>query len=249
MPELTPTRWQQFFDSHAERYEENVFTKNTVAEVDFFLSLFPLSVGSSVLDVGCGTGRHSIELARRGFKVTGLDLSDGMLGIARKNAHEAGVDVEWVQGDATQMSFDRTFDAAICLCEGAFGLIEQGDDPEEHDRAILRKVSAALKPGGPFLLTALNGYSAIRRIKDENVISGAFDPVTMVAEYADDWELPEGQKTVLIRERLFIAPEITRMLRESGFRVDHVYGGTAGNWGRRPLNMDEVEAMFVCRRV
>src|SRR4051794_38434863 len=113
MPELAPTGWKQFFDSHAERYDENAFTRNTVAEVDFFLNLFPLSRGAAILDVGCGTGRHSVELAKRGFKVTGLDLSEGMLKVARRRAEEAGVEVEFVQRDATDFSFDRSFDAAI----------------------------------------------------------------------------------------------------------------------------------------
>ena len=73
--------WQEFFDSQASTYEENPFTKNTVTEVDFLLSLYPLQPGASILDVGCGTGRHSIELAKRGFNVTGLDLSEKMLEI------------------------------------------------------------------------------------------------------------------------------------------------------------------------
>ncbi len=71
--------WETFFDAHAEIYDENVFTKNTVNEVDFLLEELGLAPGGSVLDVGCGTGRHSIELAKRGYSVTGLDISSEML--------------------------------------------------------------------------------------------------------------------------------------------------------------------------
>src|SRR5260370_209411 len=98
---MPPTSWQSFFDAHAPRYQENRFTQNTLAELEFFLSLFPLAKGSRILDGGCGTGRHSIEMAKRGFNVTGLDLSPGMLQVAQKNAAEAGVEVEWLNGDAT----------------------------------------------------------------------------------------------------------------------------------------------------
>src|SRR4051812_35415573 len=133
---MPPTDWQRFFDAHAERYEENVFTKNTKAEVDFFLSLFPLAKGARILDVGCGTGRHSIELATRGYQMTGLDISSGMLTVAHRNAAAAGVDVDWVQGDATNFAFDEPFDAAMCVCEGAFGLIGGDDDPETHDANV-----------------------------------------------------------------------------------------------------------------
>lgn len=246
---MPPTSWQQFFDLHAAHYDENVFTKNTLAEVEFFLGLFPLAKGARILDVGCGTGRHSIELAKRGFQVTGLDLSSGMLDVAKGKAQDARVEVEWIHGDATNFTVDKPYDAAMCVCEGAFGLIGSDDDPETHDLNVLKCTAAALRTGGGFLLTALNAYGAIRRFTDENVQGGAFDPATMVAEYEDEWDLPEGKKTLTVRERLFIAPEVTRMLREAGFRVNAVYGGTAGNWGRRPIILDEIEAMYVATKV
>ena len=246
---MPPTSWQQFFDAHAEHYDENIFTKNTLAEVEFFLGLFPLAKGARILDVGCGTGRHSIELAKRGYKATGLDLSNGMLDVARKKARDAGVEVEFIQRDATSFQVSQPYDAALCVCEGAFGLIGANDDPETHDLNVLKCSAAALRPGGGFLLTALNAYGAIRRFTDDNITNGAFDPATMIAEYEDEWDLPEGKKTLVVRERLFIAPEVTRMLREAGFRVNAVYGGTAGNWGRRPISLDEIEAMYVASRL
>jgi SAM-dependent methyltransferase len=85
--------WQEFFDGHAPNYLQNCFTKNTVAEVDFLIDALGLSAGASVLDVGCGTGRHAIELARRGYRVTGVDISAGMLEQAKKEAQAAGVEV------------------------------------------------------------------------------------------------------------------------------------------------------------
>ena len=85
-------------------------------------------------------------------------------------------------------------------------------------------------------------------MKDEMVLEGRFDPATMYANYQDQWDLPEGPRIMTVRERLFIAPEVVRMLQDSGFAVDNVFGGTAGHWARRFLSLDEVEAMFVCRR-
>ena len=243
-----PSAWQSFFDSQAETYEQNGFTKHTVGEIDFFLSLFPLTKGESVLDMGCGTGRHSIELAKRGFVVTGVDQSAGMLSVARRNALAAGVSPTFIQADAREWSSGGSFDTAICLCEGGVGLIEAGESAEAHDTAILSNVAKSLKPGAPFLLTCLNGYSTIRQMKDEHIADGRFDPATMYASYQDEWDLPSGVTVVNVRERLFIAPEVVAMLTRCGFRVENVYGGTAGYWARRFLSLDEVEAMFVCRR-
>jgi len=76
-----------------------------------------------------GTGRHSIELARRGYSVTGLDLSREMLAWAAAAAEAAGVSVEWVRAEAARFSLPERYDGAICLCEGAFGLLGAKDDP------------------------------------------------------------------------------------------------------------------------
>lgn len=76
--------WVRFFDGHASQYLQNKFTNNTVAEVDFLLRELALAPQSEILDVGCGVGRHAIELARRGHNVTGIDISAGMLDEARR---------------------------------------------------------------------------------------------------------------------------------------------------------------------
>src|SRR5688572_15172544 len=98
-----------------------------------------------------------------------------MLGVASSKASAAGVEVEWVNADARELELGRTFDSAICLCEGAVGLIEKGEDAEAHDLSIFRSIARHLKPNAPFLLTCLNGYSIIRQMKDEHVADGRFD--------------------------------------------------------------------------
>ncbi len=237
-------RWPAFFDAQAATYEENGFAAHTVAEVDFLLRILPLAAGATILDVGCATGRHAREFARRGYRPTGLDRSERMIEVAR----EKGPGIEFVRADARGFDLGRTFDAAVCLCEGGPGLIEAGEDPVAHDEAIFRSVARHLRPGAPFVVTALNGYAPIRRMTMQHVFDGQFDPATMRSRYEDVWDLPTGEETLRIEERLFIAPEMTGMLRRSGFEVDRVLGGTAGHWALRPLDLDEVEAMYVCRR-
>ena len=240
--------WERFFDGYASHYLQAGFTKNTLAEANFVIDELKLPPGSAILDMGCGAGRHSVELARRGYQLIGVDLSAGMLAEAKKAADSAGVSVEWIRSDATKFVSAKQFDAAICLCEGAFGLIAMGEDDEAHDSAILQNVYAALKPGAGFILTALNGLRAIRQYTQADVDAGRFDPLTLVETHPMEWETPEGQQTVTVREKLHLPQELARLCREVGFEVEHIWGGTAGNWGRRTVELDEIEVMIVARK-
>jgi len=241
--------WQDFFDNHAPRYLENAFTKDTLAEVDFLVEELDLPPGCSVLDVGCGTGRHAVELARHGYRLTGVDISDGMLEQAARAAGEAGVEVEWVHADAARYTAARTFEAAICVCEGAFSLLSMNDDPLAHDTAILRMIHAALGPGAPFILTAPNGLQKIRHFTKDDVEFGKFDPLTLVETYIMTVEDPRGHREVHAREKGYLPSELRLVLEACGFEVQHLWGGTAGRWGRRPIELDEIEIMAVARRV
>ena len=241
--------WQRFFDSHAPVYMDNVFTKNTLAEVSFVIEQLNVRQGARILDVGCGTGRHSVELARRGFRMTGVDLSPGMLEQARKAAAEAGVEVELIQADATQMKLAGEFDGAICLCEGSFGLLSQHDDAREHGRDILRNIHSALRPGGRLILTCLNGLLKIRKFSQEDVDAGLFDPFNIVEFFMMDCNTPSGVESVEVREKGYLPFEITQLAEDTGFRIDHLGGGTAGDWGRRPYKLDEMELMLIAEKL
>jgi SAM-dependent methyltransferase len=238
--------WEEFFDAHASIYEENEFTKNTVREVDFLLEELDLAPGASILDVGCGTGRHSIELAKRGYALTGIDLSARMLARAAEAASAAGVQVEWVHSDAARFSLPRQFDAAICLCEGAFGLLGSGDDPISHPLAILGNICRSLKPRAKAVFTVLNGSAMIRKHQNQDVEEGRFDPLSMVE--ASEHAPKEGLPPIRLRERAFVPTELSLLFRLAGMTVLNMWGGTAGNWGRRMLDLDEMEIMVVAHK-
>lgn len=239
--------WEEFFDAHAPVYEENVFTKNTAREVDFLIEELLPPPGGSILDVGCGTGRHAVALAGRGYAVTGLDLSSEMLAKAADAAGAAGVSVNWVRADARRFSLPGKYDAAVCLCEGAFGLLGREDDPIGQPLSILCNISRNLKDGAKAVLTVLNGAAMLRRHTNEDVAGGRFDPSTLVetGEYAPR----EGMPVVAVRERAFVPTELALLFRLAGLSVRNIWGGTAGNWGRRPLDLDEIEIMIVAWKI
>lgn len=243
---MPKNEWQDFFNKHAPVYDENVFTKNTSQEVDFLLEELALEPGVAILDVGCGTGRHAVELTRRGFAVTGVDLSEGMLEKAAKAAETAGVQVKLVHADATEFSRTEAFDAAICLCEGAFGLLGSGDDPTSQPLAILRNVAASLKPGAKAVFTVLNGTAMLRRVGGEDVAAGQFDPTTMTM--SSEHPPVEGAQPIRVRERGFVPTELALLFEVAGLQVVGMWGGTAGSWRREPLDLDEMEIMVVARK-
>lgn len=240
--------WKKFFDSHAPIYMDNVFTKNAEAEVDFVVRELKLKPGDSIIDVGCGTGRHSVELARRGFRMTGVDLSSGMLAQAAQAAQIAGVDIELIECDAVEFRLDRTFDAALCLCEGAFCLLGRDDDSLDRDFLILENIHRLLKPGGGFILTTLSALRMIRLYSADDIAAGKFDPISMVETSTEEYGPKDDRRAVSLRERAYVPTELRAMFRRAGFEIDYIGGGTAGNWGRRMLDPDEYEIMVIARK-
>ena len=238
--------WQEYFNSHAPRYMQNPFTYGTLKEIDFLINELALPKGSRILDIGCGTGRHSIELAKYGYIVTGVDISSGMLTEAEATAKDEGIEIELVNSDAVEYRSEPVFDAAICLCEGAFCLLGEGDDPHERDLSILRNIFDALKPGAKFILTALNGCMPIRQYTQEDIDRGIFDPVTLVETHL--MEIDNSEDILIVRERSYTPSELVLLFKIAGFKIENVWGGTAGNWGKRPLDLDEMEVMVAARK-
>ncbi len=239
--------WKEFFRHEADQYDKEPFTQATKREVAFLIEQLKLPKGASILDVGCGTGRHSVALAQHGFAVTGIDLSDDMLDKARARAAESKADVRFLQCDAITYVSEPVFDAAIGLCEGAMGLLGQGDDPIERDLTVLRNICAALKPNGQLIVNALNVFRVARKVGQDKE-ADTFDVMSQTTCNTMVFETATGPVEIPCRERMYTPTEFELMLRVAGFAVEHVWGGTAGNWRRGPMDLDEYELMAVARK-
>ena len=223
------------------KYLDYGFTRGTKGEVDFLIDLLKLPRGARILDVGCGAGRHSLELARRGFSPTGVDISQGLIEVARSTAAAQSLAATFFVADARHLDFRDDFDAAICLCEGAFGLA--GD--EAGHRAILAGVARALRPGARFVLTAINALLAVRQIQP----SDTFDPYTCTTKRRETFISPTGeQREADLYTTAFTYRELKMMLESAGLLVQAGYGCEAGSLSRRALGVDDVEIMMVSRR-
>jgi SAM-dependent methyltransferase len=136
----------QFGATYASAYDAMYRDKDYEGECDLVEEAFRRFADGdvrTVLDLGCGTGNHAVPLARRGYAVAGVDLSEPMLARARGKAAEAGVEVDLRQGDVRDADLGRRFDAAL-LMFAVIGYQRTNDDV----RATLRTVRRHLRPGG-----------------------------------------------------------------------------------------------------
>jgi 2-polyprenyl-3-methyl-5-hydroxy-6-metoxy-1,4-benzoquinol methylase len=96
--------YEEIGDFLGENYLNYGFTKGTIQEVDFLFELMNLQAGASILDVGCGPGRHSLELARRGFNPLGVDISSSFIELACNKATEEKLNAEFIVADARHLA-------------------------------------------------------------------------------------------------------------------------------------------------
>jgi SAM-dependent methyltransferase len=215
-------------------------SEQTRSEVDFAVERLGLEPGARVLDLACGRGRHSVELARRGFRVTGVDLSPRSLELAREAAREAGVELDLVRADMREIEYEAEFDGALNLFT-AIGYFED----EEDDRLVVARVASALVPGGAFLLDTINLLWLARGFRPREwqafedgtalLEERDYDPLT--GRIAGVWTFvrPDGRRTELRHSlRVYTPVELARMFRVAGLAVEGAWGGFDGS----PLGLE-----------
>ncbi len=242
MRQTTPFWYRKLFDGLAKNSEQPIYREGTSQEVDFILEVLKLPKTAAILDVGCGNGRHSVELAKRGFSVTGLDYSKLMLTRAKKYAMSENVNVRFVHGDARRKIFTEAFDAAISICEGAFGLMEN----DNENIKILNSIFCALKKKGKLVLNVLSASFAHRHPEQDT----EFDPKTSYGYWLEQLTDDNGATLELVcSNRYFTFPEIKRILEAVGFRVINGFGCLAGEFRRKEIELDDFEMLVVAQKL
>ena len=240
--------YEEFFDEDYVAYhlEGDLWRpERTQLECDFVVKALEPAEGARILDLCCGQGRHAIELAKRGFEVTGADLSEHLLGIARKAAEEAGVSVRLVQCDMRELPLESEFDVVVNMFT-AFGYFESD---EENDK-VLRAVHKALRPGGRFLLDLPNRDVFVQMIPDGQRRWFEHERCLVLEEHTWDMERgrlrldrmivePDGKrrrKSFDLRE--YTQSEIVEMLARAGLKWERTYGDTEmGEFGPESRRM------------
>jgi SAM-dependent methyltransferase len=221
-------------------YLRNAFTKGTEQEVAFLVDELGLEAGERVLDVGCGPGRHALALARRGIEVVGVDLSQDFVALAREAAAKEELPARFEILDVRDLAYDGQFDAAVCLCQGGFGLLGGRDEP-----AVFARIAAALRPAGRLALTAFSAAFAARFLEDGET----FDPVTGVLHERATVRNEEGVEKIFDAwTTCFTARELDLLARGAGLDVGGVYGVTPGRYGTAPPTLEHPELLLLARR-
>jgi len=228
----------------AEEYELFGYPHTTQQDCDFLEAIF-VAAGEPVrmlLDIACGTGRHALEMAKRGYSVTGVDISPDMLAAAKREAGERGLPLTFVCRDMKALDLEQEFDAAYILFN-TISLLVSNDDLLQ----FLRSVRAALRPDGRFVLEVGNLWPAIsagklantrfggdeehggvRRRRQTDIVIGPYNNVMGHIDHRRYWrgveELEPRQQVFLTR--IFSLNELDLACRLTGFRILDLFGAT-----------------------
>jgi 2-polyprenyl-3-methyl-5-hydroxy-6-metoxy-1,4-benzoquinol methylase len=249
--------YESLFENYGQKYDNENFTQGTVGECDFIENELKSDKSLKILDVGCGTGRHAIELSKRGYTVTGIDLSDTQLTRAREKAERNNLKINFVKQDARNLSFYNEFDITIMLCEGGFPLMET----DEMNFEILNSVTKSLRESGKFIFTTLNGlfplYHSVEEFCDSTSEEGnatyrsnTFDLMTFrdhnITEFEDDLG---NKKTLECNERYYVPSEITWLLKSLGYKKIDIFGAKLGKFSRNnKLTTEDFEMLVIAEK-
>jgi SAM-dependent methyltransferase len=239
--------WENFFHGVAlDFWRAAISDELTSAEADFIEKQLQVATGGKVLDVPCGNGRLAIALARRGLKLTGVDIATEFLEEAKQNSQAAGVDVEWHERDMRRLPWTSEFDGAYCF-GNSFGYLEDDENAE-----FLHAVSRSLNPGARFILDApaitecilphfqlarsfeLAGIKVSIDHRYDHQQGRMFNDFIFSRDGVAD-RRPSSQRTYTYRELL-------ELLRAAGFEVVNAYGSLA----EEPFTLGAQRLLLVC---
>lgn len=245
-----PREWfRGFFDvTYLETDRPALTPKRTRAEVDFATRALGLRRGARVLDVPSGFGRHSGELARRGYSVVGVDLSPAMLRAARRSHHE-GARLRFVRGDMRRLAYRAEFDAVVCLFT-SFGYFS-----ERENVLTLRRMARALRPGGRLLMDHRNPAFDVtlpthswRQPRPGLYVLWTLDVDRRTNVHEATWMILRRVERRVIRKafrlRLWTLAQWRRHLREAGLRLVRAYGDFRG----RPFRPTSSRLLLLAER-
>ena len=237
--------WRSWFGPGYLALYDEYLAERTPVEIDQLEALLALRPPLRILDLPCGQGRHAIELARRGYDVTGVDLSPFLLKVAEQRARADGVRVRWISGDMRQPIAGERFDVALNLFTSLGYFAEEADD-----RKVVVAAATMLAPGGRFVLEVINGERLMAQFQETEWFTVGQAAVVerrsldrsarrMVVERTVT--TPNETDVNLHAIRLYLGRDIDAMLREAGFGRVELHG----DWSGEPLTPESHRVLAV----
>jgi SAM-dependent methyltransferase len=224
--------WRSWFGPGYLALYDEYLADRTPIEIDRLEALLRVRPPLHILDLPCGQGRHAIELARRGYEVTGVDLSPFLLEIAEERARVDGVRVQWLSGDMRQPVAGERFDVVLNLFTSLGYFADEADD-----RKVVDAAAFMLLPGGRFVLEVINGERVMAQFQEREWFTIGQAAVMERRSLDRAARRMVVERTVTTRNetevnlhalRLYTSREVDAMLRAAGFgRVD-LYGDWSG---------------------
>jgi SAM-dependent methyltransferase len=228
-----PENW--YADAFDAASAKMAWTDRTGPEVDRVVKILQPRGDERVLDLACGSGRHSLELRRRGFEVVGADISSDLIEIAERDAADAGLDIEFVRADLRDLDFEEEFDLVLNLNDGAIGYLESDDE----NRRSFDVISRALRPSGRNLIQLPNILYARERLPQRSWIPAS----SMIELVEHRWnkkakrmegrmiaarfgEVLDGLNGIESSQRLYGIDELREIYASVGMELLTVYHGS-----------------------
>ena len=237
--------WRSWFGPGYLALYDDYLAERTPVEIDRLEALLALRPPLRILDLPCGQGRHAIELARRGYDVTGVDLSPFLLKVAEERARADGIRLHWLEGDMRQPIAGEPFDVVLNLFTSLGYFADEADD-----RKVVDAAAAMLVPGGRFLLEVINGERLMARFQEREwftvgqaavVERRSLDRTARRMVVERTVTTPNDTEVNLHAIRLYDGRDVSGIMRRAGFgRVD-LYG----DWSGEPLTPDSLRVLAV----
>ena len=208
--------------------------QEAVTEVEGVIRMAQLQKGDRIVDIPCGIGRHALQLARRDFQVTGIDITSEFLQQARRRAGNIGLNVEWLRADMREFCRPNAFDAAINLYT-SFGYFE---DPAD-DLRVLENIFCSLKSGGRLLMDLMSRDIFIRTMPMQTCTEQS-DGSQILSEHSftkngkwleNKWMHIDGenQSQAQVGLRLYLKEELEDLVHKAGFVSVQAFGDFDGS--------------------
>ncbi|MHA2378043.1 MAG: class I SAM-dependent methyltransferase [Candidatus Thorarchaeota archaeon] len=245
-------RWHdqdEFWETHTKVMFSEERMAHTPDQVNALIALLDIQPNDAILDLCCGVGRHSLELAHRGFKVTGVDRTEHYLRIATKRAQEEKLDIDFIEADMREFRRESSFDVILSMFT-SFGYFE---DPQDQFR-VLRNMHTSLKPGGRVLFDLLGKEKLARVFRERDWYRTEAGFQLEERKISRNWSWVDSTWILITDEGkanewsvshwIYSAAEMKTMLESVGFGEHEVYGSLAGT----PYDHDASRLVVIGRK-